>query len=134
LTIDGNYTQGSDGWLLAEIEGTGEGQFDVLRILGNSIIDGALSVSLLSGFELDAGMHFEIIDTVGSCTGMFDGLGEGGRVGTYGDLGLFITYHGGDGNDIVLTASAVPEPSALILLLTLGGAGLLGHLWRRRRG
>ena len=58
-------------------------------------------------------------------TGEFNGLSEGAAVP--GSGGRFITYAGGDGNDIVL--SAIPEPSALCLAL----AGLLAATGSRRR-
>ena len=44
---------------------------------------------------------------------------------------LAITYLGGDGNDVVLTA--IPEPSTVAMLLGLAGVGLLGWMRRQRR-
>ena len=58
-------------------------------------------------------------------SGTFTGLPEGSAVGA---TGLYITYVGGDGNDVVLTT--VPEPTSAVLMLS--GLGLLGARRRRR--
>jgi hypothetical protein len=49
-------------------------------------------------------------------------------VGNYSGTDLYITYFGGDGNDVTLFSPAVPEPSTILLAL-LG----LALLPRRRR-
>jgi MYXO-CTERM domain-containing protein len=46
-------------------------------------------------------------------------------------MGLFITYAGGDGNDVTLYSRAVPEPAAILLALL--GLVLLPRS-RRRSG
>lgn len=107
----------------------------------DATLGGALDLELLYGFVPTIGQTFQII-TVGTAgggggvrTGLFtsplDGstiLGEGALVRGFGDVGLYISYVGGDGNDVVVTAAAIPGPGAAGLL-GLGGLALL----RRRR-
>ncbi|MEL7500652.1 MAG: autotransporter-associated beta strand repeat-containing protein [Planctomycetota bacterium] len=103
-------------------------EFDQLFVSGDAEIDGDLSVALIDGFELEAGQSFLIGDVQGDLIGGFNGLGEGGFVGTYGEHQLFITYQGGSGNGISLFTSSVPEPSSCLLL-----ASLMTCLAARRR-
>jgi xanthosine utilization system XapX-like protein len=67
------------------------------------------------------------VTTTGLLTVSGKALTEGEFFGTGGQQ-FQITYAGGDGNDIVMTA--VPEPGSLALL---GGMGILIGLRRRRR-
>jgi len=75
---------------------------DWLIIAGDATFAGVLDVSLIDGFELGMGQEFEIIDIAGARSGAFAGLAEGALVGTFGSEELFITYAGGDGNDVTL--------------------------------
>ena len=95
---------------------------------GNVELAGVLDVYLIDSFELLAGMSFEILNIGGTLTGEYDGLDEGALVGNYSGTDLYITYFGGDGNDVTLFSPAVPEPSTILLAL-LG----LALLPRRRR-
>lgn len=84
------------------IGGTSPGDFDRLLVNGNATLEGLLEISLVSAFEFGAGQMFDIIDVAETLTGTFNGLGEGARVGNFGDIDLFITYAAGDGNDVGL--------------------------------
>jgi hypothetical protein len=68
LHIDGNYTQGATGQLLAELASTSS--FDRLLVDDVATLNGTLSVSLASGFSPNAGDEFEII-TAGTVVGTF---------------------------------------------------------------
>ena len=72
-----------------------------------------------------------IDDALAPVIGTFSGLLEGAAVDIGGGQTAFITYTGGDGNDIVLQtfSSAVPEPSSLAILALAG----IGMMTRRRR-
>jgi hypothetical protein len=88
----------------------------------DATLGGALDLDLFYGFTPSIGQTFQIINvgstggTSGVRTGQFDGLGEGAFVKGFGAIGLYISYAGGDGNDVVLTAGVIPEPAALSLL------------------
>ena len=66
----------------------------------------------------------------GTLTGQYDDLGEGDLVGNFGGQDLFITYGGGDGNDVALFTNAVPEPTTVLIWSMLAGVGMTV---RRRR-
>jgi len=72
-----------------------------------------------------------LIDNANAVSGTFAGLAEGTAVNIGGGQTAFISYIGGDGNDIVLQtfSIAIPEPSSLAILGLLG----MGLVSRRRR-
>ena len=74
-------------------------------VTGTVNLTGAkLNLSLLSAFHGHSGETFEIINNDGfdPVTGHFAGLAEGAHVVAGGKV-FSISYHGGDGNDVVLT-------------------------------
>lgn len=117
--------------------GSGYSQLDVAA--GSVDLSGAtLSASL--GFVPIAGQTFTIINKqgAGAVTGTFTGLPEGATL-TIGGTQFSISYIGGDGNDVVLTAQgagaavAVPAMTAwgLIIFMILAGGGAAYYLRRR---
>lgn len=56
----------------------------------------------------------------GNASGTFANAAEDARVSRFGGNDLYITYQGGDGNDMVLSTqlTPVPEPSTLQLMTT----------------
>ncbi|QQE12262.1 autotransporter-associated beta strand repeat-containing protein [Planctomycetota bacterium] len=109
-------------------------EYDVLSVLSYAILDNGngplLDVSLIDGFELDFGQHFEIVNVGDRLIGGFNSLAEGARVSSFNDIDLFITYQAGDGNDIALYTAAIPEPASFVLL-GLGGLALILRGGRR---
>jgi sugar lactone lactonase YvrE len=93
--------------LTIELGGTTAGsQFDQLVIAGDVELGSAtLDVLPLNGFLPTAGQSFEILDIAGTRSGIFAGLEEGSRASNFGGIDLFITYAGGDGNDVALIAA-----------------------------
>ena len=67
----------------------------------------ALEGDVLSGFVPSVGNSFTIVDNDGTdaVAGTFAGLAEGAKF-LIDQRAMTITYHGGDGNDVVLTATA----------------------------
>lgn len=121
----------SSSTLNLEIGGLALGEYDRLEISGDATILGTLLLELESGFTLAEGDEFEIIDLAGTLTGQFAGLDEGAQIDLGTGLPLQISYFGGDGNDVVLTA--IPEPNAIVLVLaTVVGSGVLLPRARRR--
>ncbi len=138
FTIDGHLAHSGGGHEI-ELGGVFNGggdnsltEFDWLDVTGNVELAGVLDVYLINSFQLLAGMSFEILNVGGALAGEYDGLPDGGLVGTFSGTDLFINYAGGDGNDVTLYSQAggstVPEPAAILLAL-LG----LAILPRRRR-
>jgi hypothetical protein len=80
--------------------------FDQIDVTGTVQLAGAtLDLSLIGAFHGHKGETFEIISNDGTdpVVGHFAGLAEGAHV-TAGGKVFSISYHGGDGNDVVLTA------------------------------
>ncbi|KZR64516.1 calcium-binding protein [Prochlorococcus sp. MIT 1303] len=113
--IDGTLFHNEGGNKIYELGGTDDAdrdsnntEYDYIDVTGGLIINGgALEVSLIDGFKLSAGDSFVIAKVDGDLSGQYDGLKEGDSVGRFkSDKGsprdLFITYQGGDGNDIEL--------------------------------
>ncbi len=141
FTIDGHLAHSGGGHEI-ELGGVFNGggdnsltEFDWLDVTGNVELAGVLDVYLINSFQLLAGMSFEILSVGGALTGEYDGLPDGGLVGTFSGTDLFINYAGGDGNDVTLYSQAggstVPEPAAI--LLALFGLTLLPRRRRRSR-
>jgi T5SS/PEP-CTERM-associated repeat protein len=119
--FDGHVNFLSDSLLRIELAGTGSNLFDQLLFDGNLALTGDLSVDLVNGFELEEDMEFLIADVGGNLLGQFSGLAESSLVGNFGGQDLFISYSGGNGNDIRLfTSSAIPEPGAAMLIVLAG--------------
>ncbi len=136
MTIEGDYFKVA-GSKEIELGGLFDGandksntDHDWLDVIGNVELAGTLDVKLLGGFELHRGNVFNVLRVGGMLSGQYDGLGEGDLVGNFGGQDLFITYGGGDGNDVALFTGAVPEPTTVLIWSMLAG---LGVTVRRRR-
>lgn len=133
VTYEGDVFFNSSAGLFIELGGLTPGtQYDRLTVAGLVTVDGLLDVATIGGFVPTAGNQFIIIDNGGTdaVQGTFSGLAEGAQFLSHGHL-YQITYQGGTGNDVVLTA--VPEPLTLALFgMAAAGAGG-GWYWRRQR-
>lgn len=75
-----------------------------------------LRLSLHYGFRPRAGEQFQIITVQRHLVGRFAGFPEGALVGCTDDnVGFYISYVGGDGNDVVLTAKDIRPATCLLL-------------------
>lgn len=107
-TIDGNLTD-TFGTLVIELGGTSPGvTHDTIAVTGDVSLMTSLDVSLVNDFELQPGQTFEILDVGGTFFGGFFGIPDGGSVGVFGGEELWITFSGGDGNDLVLYTTELP--------------------------
>ncbi|AXQ29451.1 hypothetical protein D0B54_12465 [Solimonas sp. K1W22B-7] len=80
------------------------------------VLDGQLRLSLHYGFQPRHGQSFQIYTARQTRTGQFLGLPEGGLVGCTDDnVGFTISYKGGDGNDVVLSAADTAPQTCLLL-------------------
>ena len=128
MTIDGDYFK-VEGTKEIELGGHFDGgvdksstEHDWLDVTGNVELAGSLDVLLIDDFELSDEMSFNFLRVGGTLTGQYEGLGEGALVGSFGGHDLFITYAGGDGNDVTLFT--VPEPTITLTWSMLIGLGL----------
>jgi hypothetical protein len=81
-----------------------------------AILAGHLRLSLHYGFRPMAGDRFTIIDIDRRSLGRFNAFPEGSPVGCTDDnVGLYISYVGGDGNDVELSARNTPQLACLLL-------------------
>jgi len=112
LTINGNYTQGSNGTLLIDILGTGAGQYSVLDVTGTATLDGTLDINFINGFT----------------AGSFNFLDFGSLVGDFSSVDIVGGLCDGCSDTIVIRSGEItldtktPEPASLLLL----GTALLG--------
>ncbi|MFC5213388.1 autotransporter-associated beta strand repeat-containing protein [Streptomyces coerulescens] len=112
LTVSGDYTQSAKGELVVR-----EGP---LTVTGTVRLAGDLDLASLSR-AAGPTRRITVLDHRGPArtTGTFTGLAEGAKL-RLDDTAYRISYRGGDGNDVVLTA-AIPSPGP-DRPLTAGGA------------
>ncbi|MFI6404091.1 autotransporter [Streptomyces sp. NPDC050548] len=102
LTVTGNYTQSTKGELILRDK--------PLKVAGKIVLAGDLDLSA-------AGTHpartVTIVNHTGDAptTGSFRGLREGSKL-KFADTTYRISYRGGDGNDVVLTAVTASSSSS----------------------
>jgi fibronectin-binding autotransporter adhesin len=124
LNVSGNLRLALGSTYLVDLNGSALGkEYDQTNVTGVVTLDGA-TLSLNLSFTPIAGSMFVIInnDLSDMVIGTFDGLSEGATFES-GGRAFSISYHGGDGNDVVL--NAVPEPQIWVLLLVGGLAFLI---------
>ncbi|HRI04238.1 MAG TPA: Calx-beta domain-containing protein [Pyrinomonadaceae bacterium] len=94
------------------IPGNGAGRHDQLNVTGTVALGGNLTLAQSGGFNPANGNTFVIInnDLGDLVSGTFNGLPEGATIPNFIGTGrdAKISYVGGDGNDVVLTAQAAP--------------------------
>lgn len=106
----GDLTLDADADLNVEINGTTAGsEYDQIQVTGEVDLTGA-TLNISSSFTAAAGDQFLLIDNddVDAVTGNFVGLAEGTLFSFNGNQ-VYITYQGGDGNDVVLTVNSPPS-------------------------
>jgi hypothetical protein len=118
-----------------EIAGNEPGQYDQINVTGTvKLGDGTLRVLPLDGFVPKNGQSFVIVNNDGedAVEGTFAGLEEGATVEVDGKAWFTISYKGGDGNDVVLTAipgvaetGEIKSGSPIGVAIAAGAAGVL---------
>ena len=132
----GNLALVAGAHFKSELGGAAAGQADQVHVTGTVDLNGAtLDASLINGFDPQAvpGTAFKIIDNdLGDAvSGMFAGLAEGAIFDIDGHA-FQINYHGGDGNDVVLTAqNSVP---VAVVDNDFNGDGMSDIVWRNDAG
>ena len=100
-------------------------------VCNTATLSGTLELKFLYGFVPQAGQQFEIIKNNGSvpATGTFANAPEGGLVTRYNNLGLYLSYVGGDGNDVVVTVQNLPITTAPLVHASQDGDGFAPATW-----
>jgi autotransporter-associated beta strand protein len=138
LLVNGALTFNAGSSLKLELNGTGAGiDYDQVTVAGTggpiTLNGGTVTLTLGYAPSPSTITTYTIIDnlSIGAITGAFANLPDGGTISaTFGatTYDFVANYHGGDGNDLVLT---VPEPTSATVLAA--GLGLLAGLRRFRR-
>ena len=133
LNVDGLFSFDLNG----TTAGTAGGYDQLLSSLNNNgtiTLGGSSALQLNLGFAPVVGQQFELIDVANGGTfisGTFAGLAEGSTFIQGGEQ-FQISYHGGTGNDLVVTA--IPEPSTTAALLGLFAfSGVAAYRARNRK-
>jgi hypothetical protein len=122
---------GANSSYAVELNGLTPGSgYDQLDVIGTVALGGMLNLS--ASFSPTAGSSFVIVANDGTdpIIGTFAGLPEGSVI-TAGGTQYALSYVGGDGNDVTLTAlpPPPPPPPALVPLVAVGAdAGGNGHV------
>ena len=81
FSVQGDYTQNSDGLLGIEIGGTNSGtDYDQLQVSGTATIAGTLQVRLMNGFTPTVGQTYRIVNA-GSFSGGFSSITQPSQAG-----------------------------------------------------
>lgn len=119
LSIDG-VTFGAGTTFGVALNGAAPGTgYDQLNVSGGINLNGATLTGTL-GFTPNLGETFVVISNNGPnpVAGTFAGLPEGAAA-TLGGHRFFVSYHGGKGNDVALTADRAPVAGAASLSYSL---------------
>lgn len=118
-----------------ELAGNGAGEYDQINVTGTvNLGNGTLRVLPLNNFTPSQGQQYTIINNDGedAVEGTFAGLAEGATVEVNGAAWFTISYVGGDGNDVVLTAipgvgdAGNETQTSLLPVLTVTAAAVIG--------
>lgn len=117
LTFGGTLTSVSGATFSLKLNST-TSVADQIAANGVTLNGATLSLTDLGGVALAEGTTFTLLNNTsgGGIVGTFAGLAESSAI-TVGLNTYIISYVGGTGNDVTLTTSAVPEPSAYAVLL-----------------
>jgi autotransporter-associated beta strand protein len=121
ILTTGNLALAAGATFAVELAGTTPGTgYDRVTVHGTVSLGGStLDLDLLGGFDPTIGTNFTIVANDGgdAVTGIFAGLAEGASFAVDGAW-FAITYAGGDGNDVVLTAEAAPPTQGVTIIGT----------------
>jgi hypothetical protein len=140
----GDFTFGSSSSYDFEVGGvTACTLYDQIKVTGTvDINDGAtLNTVLYNGFKPTAGQKYVLVSNDGTdaITGTFTNAAQGATI-TVGAYQFSVSYTGGDGNDLELTALgtapntgfALIKNNPIVSLSLLGGAGIITLLIAKR--
>jgi hypothetical protein len=130
LAINGNYTQGPGGLLTVDLGGIGPGEFSVLNVSDLAMLDGTVDFTAVNGFTPGTGDDFRFL-LFGATSGDFAHVDFTNWTCPVGDTCTDVFGPNSLTLEITPSSSAVPEPSALLLLGT-GILALAGYSKRKK--
>jgi hypothetical protein len=133
LAITGNYTQGSGGTLIIDLGGTGAGQFSLLNLSGNAMLDGTVDFALVGGFTPTAGEDFTFLTWGGTESGNFANMDFTNWSCPAGDTCTDVLGSNSltlEINGPTIPPTSTPEPSVFLLLAM--GIALMSILLKYR--
>ena len=122
LSDGGEIVIGND--LIVHDEGVLKFQLDdikqsLITVDGDAIFNGYLEIDISESFTVQQNKEYLLMRVAGAFSGDFDfedeTLGEGDYLMSIDGVPLYITYQGGDGNDMAVYT--VPEPASLSLIV-----------------
>ena len=125
IEIRGDFSQTTQGTLSLDLDGTGAGEFDQLKVTGAVALAGAVAVT--AGFSPAAGDAFPIVlhDAGESTAGSFAGLPDGGVLPS-GGTNYRVRYQAAGTDAVRLTVGAVVAAAA-VSVDAVAGAGSDGN-------
>ncbi|MGD9127618.1 MAG: PEP-CTERM sorting domain-containing protein [Planctomycetia bacterium] len=124
-TVNASFDNRDGHGMLFEVNG--DESCDLLDVNSTATLNGDLYIDFIGGYTPSDGDSFTIM-TYNSRSGTFDSITYSGAfdlIASYGSTALTLTVDYGD------SATTVPEPSTLVLLVGIGCC--LGLFWRKRR-
>lgn len=125
LLNSGNVSFNSGSLFTPILNGTAPGSYSQLNVTGSVNLTGT-GLQLSQGIVGATNSHYTIInnDAFDPVTGTFTGLPEGATLAANNGAQFTISYHGGTGNDVVLTQTSLPVPPKFTGIQNLGGGSI----------
>ncbi len=105
-----DFVQQTSSSLNIDLGGTGTGDFDALKVLSNSQLDGTLNVALASGSSLAGGQQFKFLNVDGTDFLVWQ------RNPNVGELSVWQNNY--RATALAASATPVPEPTAQVMLIS----------------
>lgn len=122
LSVQGNYTQGSNGVLDIKLGGTGAGEFDLLDVDGSARLGGSLHIHPLGAFApANAASADFIVARGGSNSGAFEQVVAAPVSSAGGVATLSVSYPAPGTTAARVTASVVPSLNACVATPSMAG-------------
>ena len=138
LNVAGQYSQNNNSLLRIGISQEYLGSVGLWAATAQSVDHlGLLELYISSGYNLGYGQTYNLFQIDNPYNDTFNGIADNALIGMLGGIELYVSYTGGDGNDIILYTqadpsnghNAIPEPAttALISLAMVSLAGVTGR-------
>ena len=108
ITVKNNLTINNKSTLNIALKNTLD---TFIQVKNNATLNGKLNIITKDLESLKLGDFFIIINVQNNNAGSFKNYKEGDRVATKNNINLYITYQGGDGNDVELFTKKQPSGS-----------------------